>query len=213
MVDKVWWEWQQQDPKTRTIAYKRVRHGGQQTTLADVMLMLGDCPGRRGEGLHGYERRGAVLYLLAAFNHSWCIYLPPGRSDSTPCFVFSKAEAALPLYHTRFCIICPKNDVLRILVQIGSLSNHLGLAGRTLYKMTYRVGGRNEGTSHITASSLPPEIHSHRPKCKPPPETAPATRRLPGVQITSSAAVLNFFCAATTRPSTLGATLYTPFPR
>lgn len=44
MVDKIWWQWQQQNPQNRTFAYQGVRNDGQNATLNDVLPMLGLAP-------------------------------------------------------------------------------------------------------------------------------------------------------------------------
>jgi tyrosinase len=41
MVDKIWWQWQQQDPQTRTLAYEGTRNDGLNASLDDIMPMLG----------------------------------------------------------------------------------------------------------------------------------------------------------------------------
>ncbi|KAK0638575.1 monooxygenase [Cercophora newfieldiana] len=41
MVDKLWWQWQQQDPQTRTLQYQGRRNDGGNATLEDVLPMLG----------------------------------------------------------------------------------------------------------------------------------------------------------------------------
>jgi len=46
MVDKVWWQWQQEDAQTRTFAYNGMRNDGQEAKLDDIMPMLGIAPGR-----------------------------------------------------------------------------------------------------------------------------------------------------------------------
>lgn len=40
-VDRIWWQWQQQDPQTRTLAYQGKRNDGADASLDDVMPMVG----------------------------------------------------------------------------------------------------------------------------------------------------------------------------
>ncbi|KAK4446660.1 hypothetical protein QBC34DRAFT_356297 [Podospora aff. communis PSN243] len=41
MVDKIWWQWQQHNPQTRTLAYEGTRNDGAAASLDDIMPMLG----------------------------------------------------------------------------------------------------------------------------------------------------------------------------
>ena len=47
MVDRVWWQWQQQDPDNRAFAYKGQRNDGVAASLNDTMPMLGLAPDAR----------------------------------------------------------------------------------------------------------------------------------------------------------------------
>jgi hypothetical protein len=44
MVDKVWWQWQQRNPQSRTFTYKGLRNNGQNATINDLLPMLGLAP-------------------------------------------------------------------------------------------------------------------------------------------------------------------------
>ncbi|KAK3356861.1 monooxygenase [Lasiosphaeria hispida] len=59
MVDKVWWQWQQQDPQTRTFAYKGQRNNGSAATLLDELPMLGLAP--EGVVRDYMDTKGGVL--------------------------------------------------------------------------------------------------------------------------------------------------------